>query len=700
MQLRDLPRAPHFQSVEAIFGNWPCWTKEVEHDLSLDLEEEKFHERYAILDDLRLVFTAKRPTLLHSSGHLDRACPCGCRQSGLSHVRLARDGISAVFVDCAHEERLRHLHPCEAAYLCSFPAHFRFPRARAALPLVGQSAAPLQAAWMLSLFRLALRTAHGLPLGCSPESTHAALQSHLLKLACHLWPTKDTQVSRPISLRFQGCDIVFEVAPGFRLEELIAAQTELGGWGRGLVVMHEGFQVPPGTILKKGCYDVVSWTLASPDTPWFYLQWQNRCWTGPLPLGITVSSLLCMVGFPARKDWQLSILGHDCSFDMPLLASFVGTLRPPTCFLGAGLTSMLGLSDHQVEAEASRMLRRAGPPTGFHFLSVLDLSALLTLPCQDAERILCSLIPADTDDLCGIYCFDGHWMAFSFDKVTAMAYHYDGLQGVPHVAQFIFETVAKRWNLPTWTLQQYTLIHQDSGSHCGVIALVNSGAYLGLWDTYSEEQALQWFAALMAPRFIGAGTVEYNKAFKLLAAELPKHGVPDGEAASRAAAALKKLGTNAILKAFEAKNVWQALKLLGNSTERPFQWVLHAELERHVQSKALDKKAPANKVRKLNEQKAKPVSLVPSQVGIPPGAFCDPQGKPLAAISLDDIGPNARGVIIVTHDQALRYIKDQKSVSIDALGLLTLSVLHMPPECKLDFAILCSLDVARNFDFF
>ena len=63
--------------------------------------------------------------------------------------------------------------------------------------------------------------------------------------------------------------------------------------------------------------------------------------------------------------------------------------------------------------------------------------------------------------------------------------------------------------------------------------------------------------------------------------------------------------------------------------------------------------------------------------------FSDPQGKPFAAIGLDAISPTARGLVIVTHDLALRYVKDGKKVSIDALALLTLSPLTLPPDCTL-----------------
>ena len=143
--LQDLPRVPGLQTIAAILPDWPSWPATEVEDLTWSLEEEQFHEQYAVLDHLVLQKGTKCPTLLHSSGHLDRGCPCGCRQYGLAHHRLAKDGISAVAIPCT-DGKLRHLHPAEAGFFCSLPPTFQFPKTRAALPLVGQTAAPLQAA--------------------------------------------------------------------------------------------------------------------------------------------------------------------------------------------------------------------------------------------------------------------------------------------------------------------------------------------------------------------------------------------------------------------------------------------------------------------------------------------------------------------------------------------------------------------------
>lgn len=187
LALCDLPRSSSLQQVEGAIPRWPLWSLDDEMELLWDEDEQSFHERFAFLEDLALPKRGKCPTLLHSLGHLDRACPCGCRSSGLSPVRLQRDGICAVSVECSRLDGLRHLHPLEAGFFCTLPANFVFPQVRASLPLVGQTAAPLQAHWMLSLFLRAVQLSTGTPPECLTDvaACHSRLQTHLLHLTRH-----------------------------------------------------------------------------------------------------------------------------------------------------------------------------------------------------------------------------------------------------------------------------------------------------------------------------------------------------------------------------------------------------------------------------------------------------------------------------------------------------------------------------------
>lgn len=117
--------------------------------------------------------------------------------SGLAYERLARDGITAIAVHCTGSEGARHLHPQEAGLFCTLPPTFVYPKLRECLPLIGQTAAPLQAHWIVALMRLALHSGDcDAPGLVDPFRGHVKFQSRLQHLAFHLWPTQLTSAPR------------------------------------------------------------------------------------------------------------------------------------------------------------------------------------------------------------------------------------------------------------------------------------------------------------------------------------------------------------------------------------------------------------------------------------------------------------------------------------------------------------------------
>ena len=91
----------------------------------------------------------KPATALHSWGAALRPCPCKCRTQAFSKTSLLSRGLRGVDVPSQVLESTRFPHPAEAGLLNSLPpAYKHLPDARAALCLVGQLAAPLQALWI------------------------------------------------------------------------------------------------------------------------------------------------------------------------------------------------------------------------------------------------------------------------------------------------------------------------------------------------------------------------------------------------------------------------------------------------------------------------------------------------------------------------------------------------------------------------
>eukprot|EP00438_Fugacium_kawagutii_P029499 Skav222725 [mRNA] locus=scaffold2390:142978:151550:+ [translate_table: standard] len=692
LQLADLPRAAHLQRVSQLITTWPHWDIHAEAQLCWDHHELAFHERYAVISDLILQLEAKCPTLLHSLGHLDRGCPCGCRGCGLAHERLARDGISAVAVHCTHGDGLRHLHPLEAGLLCSLPPTYVYPKLRESLPLIGQTAAPLQALWVVSLMREVLHSMDSsLPRRVDPFKGFVEFQSMLQCQAFHLWPTRHTVIPRSVRLRFDACILVIQVEALATVDHLISAQKALGGWGERITVLQQGVPLPRHAILRSTVYEVVS-TIPRQlaDAPSglvsYCLTLDGHFWAGAVPAGTLVSDLLTSLGFCYSPGLRIHLDSGCWTWGDRIWHGFAGSVY----LQAAGLPDN-GLTHVQLEAQAFKLLQRASLPTGFVLLPIVEISALLDMDAYTAEETLRALIPPRAQKVFGIFWFDNHWAAFSFDRTCRVATYYDGLPGFAEApARHLIQLISLVWNEPLYIVHKHTLVTQHGGAHCGVIALVNLGAFLRLWTSFTEERALDWFDSIMATcpshtGLRGQGNADYSKAHTLLMEELPKHGVPADACSTRAALAIKRLGSGPILRAFEGKHPWQALKSLGNQNERPFVFVQHEELERHIENRAGNKKAPMTKqVKKNDKAPPKQVALTPSQVQLHPGTFTDDHGDGLAQISPDTFSPTARGIAVVSVEQAMRFLADNKKLSMDCLALLTLQHTQTPPDSALE----------------
>ena len=237
--LPSLPKFPHLQSVGDIMPSWPIWSRSEEENHSWTPEEMDFYASTLILENHELRQSGTCPTLLHSLGHHLFACPCGCRRQGLSHERLLRDGVALTMLPSTFSaNHYRHLRPCEAGYLCSLPADFIYnlAQARSDLPLIGQTAAPLQTMWVLLH---ALRAPQASGIGSWQidfDSPNEALLNYIksnLEVCKQLWPTCEHRYFQDI--HFVEDDATFSrlIEPMTTVQHFPHAHQQLLGWPTG-----------------------------------------------------------------------------------------------------------------------------------------------------------------------------------------------------------------------------------------------------------------------------------------------------------------------------------------------------------------------------------------------------------------------------------------------------------------------------------
>ena len=380
------------------------------------------------------------------------------------------------------------------------------------------------------------------------------------------------------------------------------------------------------------------------------------------------------------------------TFMMPLPDQVSALQRPAiTCLARARLLHMQKdrLADDQVDYMLQE-IAQAAPCT----LVVIEVAHLLSAVQHQAHAVLEQRLRevrllADFG-IIGAIPVAGHWITFAWmcgpESVAAWSSY------APHVADNLVDSANCIMGRAVHrTLSQFRFldgpIRPLNGPHCGRFALadlkslVMSTPYLGEATILSQFQDRP--AGLLPPSCDGLVVLPTCLASGQeflehgLAATLREKGVPEDQVHLRATAAIAALGAAKIQQAMQSKAPWRELKAVANQATPVFQFVLPSELElalkakmgdgRPVPSKRKQKQAPAFAVQMPRKRH----DLLPAldQVVVPTGVFTSAVGD-LDHLSPSDIGPHAKGVVLLEHQAALPYTQIAKPVSSSALGLL------------------------------
>ena len=224
-------------------------------------------------------------------------------------------------------------------------------------------------------------------------------------------------------------------------------------------------------------------------------------------------------------------------------------------------------------------------------------SALQLLESRDEALFAIHRNFSNSDDrIVCIFPSASHW-ALLFGHLQGHILCWRYCDGLPGQASFVASRLAAIISTELaldWSFEPLHLIAQRDEHTCGTIALFHAGALLGLFGLPSQQAVLDfhdWLSSRPAlgllhdPWIYGSGP-STGDVQATLAALLATKGVPSDLAVERAAAAIKKLGTQAISQALNQTNSWQALKALTTRPGSNFQFVLKTELKDYIDAKA------------------------------------------------------------------------------------------------------------------
>lgn len=175
---------------------------------------------------------------------------------------------------------------------------------------------------------------------------------------------------------------------------------------------------------------------------------------------------------------------------------------------------------------------------------------------------------------------------------------------------------------------------------------------------------------------------------------LRNHGVPDDLVHERAATTIEKLGRATILNIFRGTSHWKDLKSAANHLTPKLQLVLAPELEDVIKKRASFAKPVATKKDKKYKPVTRPaVQLQASDIQVPDGIFREGINLPLKQLEVSQIGPDARGIIVVDPFEAVPYMKRLQKVSTRGLAMVVIGaqldlmhgvgqVIRFPAKCR------------------
>ena len=696
----DLPEDAELRFIRHLFRHWPQWTIEEEEDLQLTQEELTILRDPAFGADRRsLCQDEVCPCFLHSYSTSLRACPCGCRTNGFHELRLLRDGVRGFYVISHVTGRARWIHPKEAALLCGLDPHIRWPQElRAGLCLVGQCASPLQAAWVGSHF---LEAAYG-----SRGSSMAAFTLYkmwLLRQAHGMVPhnpngsifIQDNQHAVPIEVRLKH---------NTTANELLEAETRLHGEGFnrslwdlygkipghygvtcGAIAGHFTLVHPPKRQRKTYDNQMIKVTLK--NVP---ICGREDEYVFEVPTGTYIFEVLQKFPTLPRVHYKEILDNHGNAWRLDeRLQADVELIRFQLAenIFAAGAQEQRGegLGNQLIDKQARRMLVEVDALKVSTWIPAAQCTFLVN-EVHDTTMDYW-LVAALHGVLRGCAVLQGHWV-FIEVKTLGNALHVVCWDGLDHrhsdrILAFA-EKARKALVIRTLVVAFNSFFSQEASNTCGTIALLHLGQAIGYWQNRPLPDEDQWHATLLRRNegeilAFGFEDADEYQVLRELQDELSKHGVPPEKTEERATLGIKKMGLNAVQMALRSKNVWAALKALGSQPKNNYLWIKPDELEKQIRFRAHTKyRASVSEKKKGNSNvSVQKASMDPKMLGLLPNTFITEDGRPITQIDMEMVAADKFGVAFGSLEDAAPFLREDKSITMDALAIITTS--PVPP---------------------
>ena len=734
-----IPAMPVLEQTRVIGQILPRVMSVNEHELKqlqLSLYElSKFHD-YAAggISKLMIDLQGVLPTCLHSAGNQLYPCRCGCHQ-GLSLKRLQEKGLfgtliglgESVFHNGINMEHCRYLHPQEMFLLHGGLPHQWGDDLKLALAGIGQCVAPLHGLWVMLHVQKYLHEIVQLP-AISPDEHFlryvetVVASSQKIIPPIHLvqsvhgnepadvdmeWYDYDEQVvsrakvSRSANfrqlkhaeckLKHHECGVIpheglfpepkFHGVDGMELDENVIVSSSRGfSVGRPCVLEDQPMEV------KCPCHD-----------------WEGECQQTQQEISPTVQ-------FVAIEGGLAEFEGVRQRAFLELGCPKIKTVQELKEKLSPNLTKTdrLELIQRQGEVWADDEIRmhlqclaEHGPADQNIVVwdPLLLTSVVMYGHIEALDDLVASLPQAAT--VVTAVIIEKHWypILWRIEPMQAWAFTCGHAWGFSVAINRLHQKVCRARKHPLTAVRFHSLAFRVE-TCCGAMAIQYLYHLIGGQDLPCSLNQLQeqhrafrtmvvglLDSSLPRPWIWGLGDAPW---FHSLQELLVEHGDKHSDSEERARLVLDKLGESQVVKALKSSVPWKELKWCASKCVPMLQIIRPAEQQEVIDARVRSGKPVGSRSQKKSQKgqgKGKAGSIVkvvdPKSLRIENGLFQCGSDLALSQITMQQVGPQASGVVLCTREDAEPFLRTGRLTSTGGLALVIVDHIATPPATTL-----------------
>jgi hypothetical protein len=204
-------------------------------------------------------------------------------------------------------------------------------------------------------------------------------------------------------------------------------------------------------------------------------------------------------------------------------------------------------------------------------------------------------------------------------------------------------------------------------------------------EAMSASRAAQWrhlFVRELCKRGTGHQIIHHldiaghkldAQELRQLAELLAQHGVWPERAADRANALANAIPASSIRNVIASPRPWQDLKAAANGIKPQFKLIMPDELNAQIAQRTNHRKYGKKQQQKRFEASKERVTVSAAELVVPHGVFKQQDGTILGPLQVGDIGPNAKGVLLVDQADCQATLRLPTPVTQSGLAVIVLA---------------------------